>query len=208
MSVELIEQLVTVSIGMTIATSIMLFVKQYYDRKRKLDDQTEVKQEVEKVFEIFADDDTNDILKLMRRNVAELKEYYTINKQQARNAFSSALIVCFLGFFLFTGGLIGSFFTETDQNIILFSTISGTIVEIISGLFFWLYSQSLKQINLFHESLRNTEKFLTAIQLAENVSEKNKDLIYGYIIQSIFKQEALNNKLVLDENEIGITQGN
>lgn len=182
-------QSVTITI---IASSVLLVTKQIYDKTRSKEEEKEIQNEVNKAMGTFSNDDTDDILRLMRRNVGELKEYYTINKQQARNAFSSALIICFLGFILFALGFISVYFIEDNGNIVIYTTISGSIVEIISGLFFWLYSQSLKQINLFHESLRNTEKFLTAIQLAEKLSVKNQDLIYGFIIQSIFKNDNLN----------------
>ncbi|WP_418026471.1 TRADD-N-associated membrane domain-containing protein [Paenibacillus sp. JJ1722] len=187
----LIQMIQSVTITI-IASSVLLVTKQIYDKTRSKEEEKEIQNEVNKAMGTFSNDDTDDILRLMRRNVGELKEYYTINKQQARNAFSSALIICFLGFILFALGFISVYFIEDNGNIVIYTTISGSIVEIISGLFFWLYSQSLKQINLFHESLRNTEKFLTAIQLAEKLSVKNQDLIYGFIIQSIFKNDNLN----------------
>ncbi|MDQ0496798.1 TRADD-N-associated membrane domain-containing protein [Paenibacillus brasilensis] len=192
MSLDPVIQMIQ-SVTITIfASSVLLVTKQIYDKTRSKEEEKEIQNEVNKAMGTFSNDDTDDILRLMRRNVGELKEYYTINKQQARNAFSSALIICFLGFILFALGFISVYFIEDNGNIVIYTTISGSIVEIISGLFFWLYSQSLKQINLFHESLRNTEKFLTAIQLAEKLSVKNQDLIYGFIIQSIFKNDNLN----------------
>ncbi|MFX1590424.1 MAG: hypothetical protein ACFFC1_20005 [Promethearchaeota archaeon] len=121
----------------------------------------------------------------MRRNVAELREYYTINKQQARNAFSAALFVCFLGFLIFGVGVVMSYISPSASGVVQYSTISGTIVEIIAGLFFWLYNKSIKQINLFHESLQHTQKFLTAIQLTGEISDSNRDAAYAYIIQNV-----------------------
>lgn len=180
---------VTISTA-SLSSAIIIFVKDLLTKKMTNDEQTEIKTEIDRIIQQFSEAEINDILKLMRRNVAELKEYYTINKQQARNAFTSAIIVCFLGFIIFASGVVVSYFSNNNNTIIVYSTISGAIVEIISGLFFWLYSQSLKQINLFHESLRNSEKFLTAVHLAERVTDSNRDIIYAYIIQSIFKSEA------------------
>lgn len=144
-----------------------------------------------------------DVLELMLKNVAELKEYYTMNKQQARNAFSAALWISFLGFALFACGLIMSYFSTSDGKFLAYSGVSGAIVEIIAGLFFWLYKQSLTQLNLFHESLRNTEKFLTAIKLIENVSDTNRDLMYAYIVQNIF---ASQKEVAIVKNELSKTE--
>jgi hypothetical protein len=125
----------------------------------------------------------------MIKNVAELREYYVINKQQARNSFSAALFISILGFLLFAGGVVVSYFYRIP-NVIQYSTISGTIVEIIAGLFFWLYSKAITQINLFHSSLLKTEKFLTAIQLVDKISSENKDKMYTFIINKIISQDA------------------
>jgi hypothetical protein len=185
------------STGLFILAALFMFVKSFLDFKIFKTEEKEVQTEVEKAVKHFDEIDTSDVLKLMRRNVAELKEYYTINKQQARNAFTSALIVCFLGFILFASGVIASYVSK-DNNIIIYSTVSGTIVEVVSGLFFWLYSKSLKQINLFHESLRNTEKFLTAVQLAERITESKKDKIYTYIIENILGEGKMSEAQLLE----------
>lgn len=148
----------------------------------------EVKDEVARTVKTL-EEEPKDVLTLMRRNVAELREYYTINKQQARNAFSSAIFVCFLGFLLFGAGVILSYTVPNSTGIVQYSTVSGAIVETISGLFFWLYSKAIKQINIFHSSLQSTQEFLTAIQLVEKVSERNRDTAYAYIIQRVIRSD-------------------
>ncbi|WP_153795571.1 hypothetical protein, partial [Paenibacillus polymyxa] len=110
-----IVQSVTVAV---LAASVLLSVKQAFDRKRSKEEEKEVQKEVTKAIENFSNDESNDILRLMRRNVGEIKEYYTINKQQARNAFSSALIICFLGFIIFASGFISIYFIEDKSNIV------------------------------------------------------------------------------------------
>ena len=79
---------------------------------------------------------------------------------------------------------MGLFNTQLYQGLSL-----GAIVEMISGLFFRLYSKSLKQINIFHKSLQGTQEFLTAIQLVEKISESNRDSAYAYIIQEVIRSE-------------------
>lgn len=160
------------------------FLKTKIDRKSAKTEEIEIKEEVDRYVKLI-DEGDKDVLALMIKNVAELREYYVINKQQARNAFSSALIICVLGFLLFASGLIISYTFPYRQNAVPYSTIGGAIVEIIAGLFFWLYSKAIKQINIFHTSLQSTEKFLTAIQLVEKISPDKRDETYKNIIEKI-----------------------
>ncbi|WP_353148668.1 hypothetical protein [Chryseobacterium sp.] len=160
------------------------FLKTKIDNKSARNEDIEINLEVEKYVKLI-DDGDKDVLALMIKNVAELREYYVINKQQARNSFSSALIICILGFILFAGGLIISYIIPEKQDVIPYTTIGGAIVEIIAGLFFWLYSKAIKQINIFHTSLQSTEKFLTAIQLVEKISVEKRDDAYTNIIEKI-----------------------
>lgn len=166
------------------SASLLTLVQRFLEKKKTIAEEKEIKYEVEKVFVSF-EEDKNDVLRLMIKNVAELREYYVMNKQQARNSFSAALFISILGFFLFASGIIIFYIVPEKAEIIPYSTIGGIIVEIIAGLFFWLYSKAIKQINIFHTSLQSTEKFLTAIQLVDKVSLEKKDEIYKDIITKI-----------------------
>ena len=72
-----------------------------------------------------------------------------------------------------------------DKDVTIITIVSGTIVELISGLFFWLYTQSSKQLGIYHKRLASTEKYLTAISLADKMSDEIKDKQYQWIIQHI-----------------------
>ncbi len=154
---------------------ILILTQRLFERKKATAEQKEIKEEVDKVIVSFQED-KGDVLNLMIKNVAELREYYVMNKQQARNSFSAALFISILGFFLFASGIIITYAIPEKGSVVPYSTISGVIVEIIARLFFWLYSKAIKQINIFHTSLQSTEKFLTAIQLVDKISTKKKTI--------------------------------
>ena len=40
--------------------------------------------------------------------------------------------------------------------------LSGAIVEIVSGLYFWMYKETSKQLGKYHKRLEATEKYLIA----------------------------------------------
>lgn len=165
-----------------IATMATMAFKHKTDQKIIDGDELEINKEINKSKVLFQSD-SNDIISLMVNNVSELREYYVISKRQANRAFSSTLIVCILGFIIFIVGIAASIFS--DEKIIAYTTLSGSIIEIISGLFFVLYRNTLNQLNLYHERLGSTEKYLTAMQLAEKVSPEKKDELFKYIIEVV-----------------------
>ena len=110
-----------------------------------------------------------------------INEYYVINKRQANRVFNATLTACVMGGIIFIIGSIVAFWG--GQKVSFYTTISGCVVELISGLFFWLYKRTIDQLNLYHERLGSTEKYLTAVQLVDKMSEQEKDSMYRYIIE-------------------------
>lgn len=157
---------------------ILSYIKEKSDTKSIKKENEEIKEKVESVKEL-ADGEAN-VLDLMLKNVSELREYYVISKNQARRSFSSALLICFFGIVIYSFGIISVVFLEADATLI--TIVSGTVVEIISGLFFWLYMQASKQLDIYHKRLGTTEKYLTAMQLIEKMSENEKDSQYDRLI--------------------------
>lgn len=210
MDFSLISAIVT-AIAATLSTVALTIYKYILDKRKSEKEDKEVSEDLQKVFSQIAtfkkEEKNDDVLTLMIKNVGELREYYIINKQQARNSFSAALFISFLGFVLFAFGVIITYFYKTD-NIIQYSTISGTIVEIIAGLFFWLYSKAINQINIFHSSLLNTEKFLTAIQLVEKISPNNRDRTYNFIIEKIIDTKSSDIVKLSKNNGIDVSKVN
>ena len=183
-----LELIIGIVSSITGALALVLS-KSFLDKANAKQEEKELKQEVARAAKRIQDE-PKDVLTVIRRNVAELREYYTINKQQARNAFSAAVFACFLGFLLFGGGVVLSYIFPTTHGVIQYSTIAGAIVEIIGGLFFWLYSKAIKRINIFHESPHHTQQFLTAVELLDKIGHANRDKAYAYIIQSVVENTA------------------
>ena len=175
------------------STSLMV-AKEVYDRKQNHQESKEIQEDAEKIIgDTFKSDD---VIDLMLKNVRELREYYIISKRQATNAFSASLIVCFLGFIVYIAGIV--VFVFSGENTLLLTTISGTIVEVISGLFFWLYRHAIKQLNIYHQRLGTTEKYLTAIRLVDKMGEDKRDEMYKHIIECVLIDNHTQSK---EENE-------
>ena len=83
-------------------------------------------------------EENKDIRTLMFENLKELKEFYVICKQQIRKSFSAAMFSCFAGFMLFILAVI-IFLLGGNNSASFMAGLSGAIVEMVSGLYFWMY---------------------------------------------------------------------
>ena len=129
-------------------------------------------------------EENQDIRALMFENLKELKEFYVICKQQIRKSFSAAMFSCFAGFVLFVLAVI-IFLLGGNNSASLTAGLSGAIVEIVSGLYFWLYRETSKQLGKYHKRLEATEKYLIALQIIEMLPEENRNEQYGKLIDYI-----------------------
>lgn len=136
-------------------------------------------------------EENQDIRALMFENLKELKEFYVICKQQIRKSFSAAMFSCFAGFVLFVLAVI-IFLLGGNNSASLTAGLSGAIVEIVSGLYFWMYRETSKQLGKYHKRLEATEKYLIALQIIEMLPEENRNEQYGKLIDYIF--ENVNKK--------------
>lgn len=144
-----------------------------------------IKIETDNIKKAIQSQADNDVFKLIYNSVSELTQYYTISKIQSSRSFILAIVSCILGVVIYIAGfLIVAFF---DKDIVIFTTISGTVAEVITGLSFWVYSKCTKQMNEYHKRLNTTEKYLTSIQLADKMNSPDKEEMYKWLIQNAMK---------------------
>lgn len=197
--IELIAQFCKspVSSPITWCLGIIWIIKSIYalyKMKAKTDElaaEREAKEisEAVKNLDILAEkskEENQDIRALMFENLKELKEFYVICKQQIRKSFSAAMFSCFAGFVLFVLAVI-IFLLGGNNSASLTAGLSGAIVEIVSGLYFWLYRETSKQLGKYHKRLEATEKYLIALQIIEMLPEENRNEQYGKLIDYIFE---------------------
>ena len=153
-----------------------------YEKKKITKEKRELKEEIDNYLGLIQEEPGN-VLAVITRNLTLLREAYVISKQQVRDVFSAAIFTCCLGFIIFTTGVI-AFSAQRSGVILICSTIAGAVIELIAGLIFWIYNQSIEQLNTFHKTFYENQKILSSIHLVNNVSEMNKDALYAYIIQT------------------------
>lgn len=161
-------------------------------------------KELEKQLNKIIED--KDIESLMIKNVIEIKEYYVISKKHANKVFWVALLSCFGGIGLFAYGIWVSY--RTNNNILVWTTMSGTIVELISGLSFFLYKITLNQLNLYHNRLGFTERYLIAMKMVEKIkNSEQKDNLCQKMMECVLidnrthKENNINYRVHLGKNK-------
>lgn len=182
---------ITAAIVSTLGTYI---VKREYDKVDEKKEDANVKAAIAGIQ--MSSTESDNVLELMLKNVKELREYYVISKQQARKSFSAALFICFFGIVIYVLGIGSYIFFDKDISII--SIISGTVVEVIAGLFFWLYREATNQLAIYHQRLGSTEKYLTVIQIIKEMPESEQIEAFKNLIMAIITD---NREIISHENK-------
>ena len=120
-------------------------------------------------------------------NEISLYNYYSLVEKQAKKSFIFAAVACFLGFVLIVTPIafdLKDLVIDTDLSKIV--TYSGIVVELISGLFFYLYSRTVEQLKKYHDNLVYAQDVLLSFKLVETVKEEaNRILIIQDMIHSL-----------------------
>ncbi len=137
---------------------------------------------------------TNDTRNIANSNMKLIVKYYDQNLLQHRMTFFTTLIIASLGFITILMGLLLFFNNEIENNtnIAYMTSAGGIIAELISVLFFSQNSKVMKQLKENHQSLKNGLDLETAISLAENLPEEDKNLEMKKII-SLLLNKAIEN---------------
>ncbi len=109
-----------------------------------------------------------DVQLIARAQVTKLEDYYNTALTQAKQNFNWALIAAGVGsaFFLFAVGVL---LTVQSTAVATISVISGALVQVISGLNFYLYNRTTNQLVDFSARMDQTQRFLLANSICESL---------------------------------------
>ena len=118
---------------------------------------------------------------------AQLAEYYKLNVSQLRWSFGSSLLALFSGLTaLLAGvGLVLAGNSGVSSQLII---LGGVLTEFIGAGFFVLYSQNLKQLNVFYDKLIKHQDTLYAMSLANHVAEPERSHAMQAVIGSLLSR--------------------
>lgn len=123
-----------------------------------------------------------DIIALMLKNNDEITEYFTISKKHVKSSFLLSVIASIIGIIIMGMTMYGTIVLDNLQLAII-GLISGAIVEVLSGTVFWIHNKSTLQLNHYYDALHQNEKFLSAVNVADKLSDENREEMYMEIIR-------------------------
>jgi hypothetical protein len=132
--------------------SIEYSVTQNLDRQ--LDDAVAEKKDYTHKLEDAVGPDVYKYLLLL--STSELDRYVAQTLLQAQQSFRAARFVSLVGFILLAFGVGFGFYASVKTKPIepaYISAAAGALTQFISGVLFYLYNRTLRQVNLFHEKL-------------------------------------------------------
>jgi hypothetical protein len=112
--------------------------------------------------------DASNIQQVAATQLELINDYYSTILYQASQAFRWAIIAAGVGLAFFIAA-VAFLYVNQQANLSTISVISGDLVEVISGINFYLYGKALGQLELFHIRLERTQRFLVANSVSENL---------------------------------------
>ena len=138
--------------------------KQSYDDKRTYEEKLE-RAEGQDVYKY-----------VLLINISALEGYVAQARLQAQQSFNLSKFVAIAGFFIVALAIgLSVYFTisgNKNLNAAYLAGVAGVLTEFIAGVFFYLYSKTLTQINLFHDKLVDMQK--TALVYISETEKSNK----------------------------------
>jgi hypothetical protein len=111
---------------------------------------------------------------LVSINLRNLEEYYDLVKNSNKKSFYAALIMCVFGVLLISSGLVASYFITEFKGISYIASASGILIEVISGLMFYLYNRTILQLKGYHDSLLDVQNILLSFKLIEDIKDETR----------------------------------
>lgn len=131
----------------------------------------------------LAQADVKDVQEIAGAQVDLLTKYHEIVLAQSRRSFFWALIGSGVGLAFFLVAVASSLHATAAQAII--PVIAGAVVEVVSGVVFYLYGKTTAQLSDFHHRLETVQRHLLANSICESLSEPNRDQARMLLISQI-----------------------
>jgi hypothetical protein len=132
-------------------------------------------------------DNVHRIASLMQKMIIE---YYQDVRRQALLAFFAALgleVVAVVFFFVAALAAVGGGVSGTTT----LSAISGFLIQVMTAIVFYLYSQSARQFAGFHICLERTNRFLLANSMVEHLPEPDRNAKRAEVITTVLNAPML-----------------
>ncbi len=153
----------------------------------KLDHLADERIKIEHKIKEGSNGNVQEIIKL---NLNQLDEYYTINKSQSKSSYSFSIFMIIIGLLLVFATIMISFMDSDKYVISMITGFAGLISEFIGATSLTLYKESNKQLNQFIKRLTYLQKIMLAIDLTEKLPDNEKNEQISNIIEGLLNLEV------------------
>jgi hypothetical protein len=129
--------------------------------------------------------DPTNVQQIAASQLALLAGYHQIALAQSRRSFLWALIGSGIGLvFFFAAVAVALLQGLTLASIV--PLISGAVVEVVSGVVFYLYGKTTSQLSSFHSRLELLQRYLLANSLCEGLDGEERSKARAALIREIY----------------------
>lgn len=137
------------------------------------------------------------LIPLIRYSRLQLEAYYSIGLDQTHRSFRYSIIAMWIGFIVIISGVAINFLPISIRELFAVSNMQnisiagGTVIEIISALFLWVYRSSISQLTYFYNRQMDNHNVLICQRIAETMesSDETKKIIIEKILERGQKAE-------------------
>jgi hypothetical protein len=114
-----------------------------------------------------------DVQEIVASQIQLMTAYHNVVLEQARRSFLWALIAAGIGLGFFLAS-VTFLLVLHSANVSIITLISGSLIEVISAINFFLYGKTSSQLANFQSRLDVTQRFLLANSICEGLDDKHK----------------------------------
>ena len=135
---------------------------------------------------------------LVRINVENLAEYYSLVKVHTDNSFRVSIIAGVIGFiFILIGLAVGFINSSNTKTLSYIASGSGIVIEFIAGIFFYLYNRTVIRLKDYHDSLLAVQNILLSFKIVGDTKDETEKakMVNQMILFLIGKQSFFKAKI-------------
>ena len=154
----------------------------FYVRDRSLQEANKASKKQDELEQKLIEEDTTGLIELVRNSRLQLREYYYTGHSQAEKSFRFSIVAMWIGFGVIITGvavyifqIFGNSSSSPTEGVHILTVASGAVIEVVSGLFLWVYSRSIRQLTAFYDRQSYNHHIVMCTKIAER-ADKSDDL--------------------------------
>lgn len=129
--------------------------------------------------------DTGNVQQIAASQISLMNGYYEMALAQSRKSFNWALTGAGVGLIFFMAAAGFSIWEQSNITATIIPVITGAVVEVISGIVFFLYGKTTAQLGDFHSRLQVLQRYLLANSICESLDDTEKNKARAELIREI-----------------------